>query len=73
MNTLDQATDEEFSALAGFYQLLQRLWLSEIDAPLLAELRDGALADLARELEIPVNEGPAEVVWRISRWPTAIC
>ncbi len=62
MNTLDQATDEEFSALAGFYQLLQRLWLSEIDAPLLAELRDGALADLARELEIPVNEGPAEVV-----------
>lgn len=62
MNTTDQATNEEFSALAGFYQLLQRLWLSEIDGPLLAELQHGSLADLAQELEIPIDHGPPELV-----------
>ena len=55
------AIPEEFSALAGFYHLLERLWLSEVDGPLLQELQQGSLESLADELSIPISDAPQEV------------
>jgi len=60
MNHSNQNSGDEFTALAGFYQLLQRLWQYEVDAPLLAQLQDGPLAEVARELEIPLDDGPSD-------------
>jgi len=60
MNDSYQDSSEEFTALAGFYQLLQRLWQYEVDAPLLAELQDGPLAEVARELEIPLEDDSSD-------------
>ena len=49
---------DEFSAAAGFYHLLERLWLTEVDTSLLQELQHGSLKTLAAELELPVNDAP---------------
>ena len=62
MNHSNQDSGDEFTALAGFYQLLQRLWQSEVDAPLLAQLQDGPLAEVAGELKIPLDDGPPQQV-----------
>ncbi len=60
MNHSYQDSGDEFTALAGFYQLLQRLWQYEVDAPLLAELQEGPLAEVACELDIPLEDGSSD-------------
>ena len=52
---------EDLEGLAGFYRLLSRLWVSELDAEWLETLVDGSLADVAEELEFPLD-GPREEV-----------
>ena len=52
---------EDLEGLAGFYRLLSRLWVSELDAEWLEMLVDGSLADVAEELEFPLD-GPREEV-----------
>ena len=42
--------DEDLEGLGGFYRLLSRLWVAEIDQEWLEALTEGSLSDVARDL-----------------------
>ena len=58
MDVLDR---EDLEGLAGFYQLLSRLWVAEIDEMWFEVLSEGSLAGAAGELGLQL-EGPVDEV-----------
>ena len=58
MDVLDR---EDLEGLAGFYQLLSRLWVAEIDEMWFEVLSEGSLAESAGELGLRL-EGPGDEV-----------
>ncbi len=51
-----ELTFEDFSQLAGVYQLLGRLWLEELDLPLLTALTEDEMKDAIQQLGGTVPE-----------------
>jgi len=61
---------EDLEGLAGFYRLLSRLWVAEIDPEWFEALANGSLSEVAADLGLPVA-GPAEEV--IEQLATEYC
>jgi TorA maturation chaperone TorD len=58
--------DEDLEGLVGFYRLLSRLWVAEIDQEWLEALVEGSLSDVACDLELPVDEATSDEVERLA-------
>ena len=56
---MDVPDREDLEGLAGFYRLLSRLWVAEIDPEWFEALSDGSLSEVAEDLGLQV-EGSAE-------------
>jgi TorA maturation chaperone TorD len=61
-NTVSAAHDSEMAALSGVYGLLARLWIREIDAPLLVKLSEPPLRELFAQVGGVLPEPPFEHV-----------
>ncbi len=57
---------DDLEGLAGFYHLLSRLWISELDDEWLTALREGTLADAASDLDLPIGGELAELRERLA-------
>jgi len=58
--------DEDLEGLDGFYRFLSRLWVAEIDQEWFEALTEGSLSDVARDLELPVDEATTDEVERLA-------
>ena len=57
-NTLSTAHGSEMAALSGIYGLLARLWIREVDAPLLVELSESPLRESFAQVDGVLPDPP---------------
>ncbi|MBQ10131.1 MAG: hypothetical protein CMJ45_01095 [Planctomyces sp.] len=57
---------EDLEGLAGFYRLLSRLWVAEIDPEWFEALANGSLSEVAADLGLPVAGSAEEVIEQLA-------
>ena len=63
---MDVPNREDLEGLAGFYRLLSRLWVAEIDEMWFEVLSEGSLAEAAEDLGLRLEGPPAEVIEQLA-------
>lgn len=57
---------DDLEGLAGFYRLLSRLWVTEVDPEWFEALSSGSLSDVAENLDLPVEGDAVELIEQLA-------